>query len=169
MTLEGDLTPDQIPDVLVPLIPLGAGFYRVITTEPYPAEFDRDAPMTLDELRASIRRVNGRDLPIGGTRWVSRFTDSSRQAATLREAAPTLTWSAGGAGAVSAFFLVSHLPIVIGGSPGFPLLGGVQRVLYSLVMLVLVATARATRLAVERAPIPAAVPATRLIARLPVT
>jgi 2-polyprenyl-6-methoxyphenol hydroxylase-like FAD-dependent oxidoreductase len=84
VTLEGDLTPDQILDVLVPLIPLGAGFYRVITTEPYPAEFDRDAPMTLDELRASIRRVNGRDLPIGGTRWVSRFTDSSRQAAHYR-------------------------------------------------------------------------------------
>ena len=40
--------------------------------------------MTLDELRASIRRVNGRDLPISGTRWVSRFTDSSRQAARYR-------------------------------------------------------------------------------------
>jgi len=84
VTLEGDLTPDQVPGVRVPLIPLGAGFYRVITTEPYPAELDRDAPMTLDELRASIRRVNGRDLPISGTRWVSRFTDSSRQAARYR-------------------------------------------------------------------------------------
>jgi 2-polyprenyl-6-methoxyphenol hydroxylase-like FAD-dependent oxidoreductase len=84
VTLEGDLTPDQIPDVRVPLIPLGAGFYRVITTEPYPAELDRDTPMTLDELRASIRRVNGKDLPISGTRWVSRFTDSSRQAASYR-------------------------------------------------------------------------------------
>jgi len=40
--------------------------------------------MTLDELRASIRRVNGRDLPISETRWVSRFTDSSRQAASYR-------------------------------------------------------------------------------------
>jgi FAD binding domain/Aromatic-ring hydroxylase, C-terminal len=40
--------------------------------------------MTLDELRASIRRVNGRDLPITGTRWVSRFTDFSRQAARYR-------------------------------------------------------------------------------------
>ena len=84
VTLEGDLTPDQIPDVRVPLIPLGAGFYRVITTEPYPAELDRDTPMTLDELRASILRVNGRDLPISETRWVSRFTDSSRQAASYR-------------------------------------------------------------------------------------
>ncbi len=84
VTLEGELTPDDLPDVRVPLIPLGSGFYRVITTEPYPAGLDRDAPMTLDELRASIRRVNGRDLPISGTRWVSRFTDSSRQAARYR-------------------------------------------------------------------------------------
>jgi 2-polyprenyl-6-methoxyphenol hydroxylase-like FAD-dependent oxidoreductase len=84
VTLAGDLTPDQIPDVRVPLIPLGEGFYRVITTEPYPADLDRDTPMTLDELRASIRRVNGRDLPIAATRWVSRFTDSSRQAASYR-------------------------------------------------------------------------------------
>lgn len=84
VTLEGDLTPAEIPDVRVPLIPLGAGFYRVITTEPYPAGLDRDTPMTLDELRASIRRANGRDLPISGTRWVSRFTDSSRQAARYR-------------------------------------------------------------------------------------
>jgi 2-polyprenyl-6-methoxyphenol hydroxylase-like FAD-dependent oxidoreductase len=84
VTLEGELTPDDLPDARVPLIPLGSGFYRVITTEPYPAGLDRDAPMTLDELRASIRRVNGRDLPITGTRWVSRFTDSSRQAARYR-------------------------------------------------------------------------------------
>jgi 2-polyprenyl-6-methoxyphenol hydroxylase-like FAD-dependent oxidoreductase len=84
VTLEGDLTPDSIPDTRVPLIPLGSGFYRVITTEPYQAGPDRDTPMTLDELRASIRRVNGRDLPISGTRWVSRFTDSSRQAARYR-------------------------------------------------------------------------------------
>jgi 2-polyprenyl-6-methoxyphenol hydroxylase-like FAD-dependent oxidoreductase len=84
VTLAGELTPDDLPDVRVPLIPLGSGFYRVITSEPYPAGLDRDAPMTLDELRASIRRVNGRELPISGTRWVSRFTDSSRQAARYR-------------------------------------------------------------------------------------
>ncbi len=84
VTLEADVTPSDLPDVRVPLIPLGSGFYRVITTEPYPAGLDRDAPMTLGELRASIRRVNGQDLPISGTRWVSRFTDASRQAAQYR-------------------------------------------------------------------------------------
>jgi 2-polyprenyl-6-methoxyphenol hydroxylase-like FAD-dependent oxidoreductase len=82
--LEAGVTPSDLPNLRVPLIPLGSGFYRVITTEPYPAGLDRDAPMTLDELRASIRRVNGQDLPISGTRWVSRFTDASRQAAHYR-------------------------------------------------------------------------------------
>ncbi len=84
VTLEAGVTPSDLPNLRIPLIPLGSGFYRVITTEPYPAELDRDTPMTLDELRASIRRVNGRDLPICGTRWVSRFTDSSRQAERYR-------------------------------------------------------------------------------------
>jgi 2-polyprenyl-6-methoxyphenol hydroxylase-like FAD-dependent oxidoreductase len=84
VTLEAGVTPSDLPNLRVPLIPLGSGFYRVITTEPYPASLDRDAPMTLGELRASIRRVNGQDLPISGTRWVSRFTDASRQAAQYR-------------------------------------------------------------------------------------
>ena len=84
VTLEADVTPSDLPNLRVPFIPLGSGFYRVITTEPYPADLDRDAPMTLDELRASIRRVNGQDLPISGTRWVSRFTDAHRQAAQYR-------------------------------------------------------------------------------------
>jgi 2-polyprenyl-6-methoxyphenol hydroxylase-like FAD-dependent oxidoreductase len=84
VTLEGNLTPADLPDVRIPLVPLGSGVCRVITTEPYPAGLDRTAPMTLDELRASIRRVNGEDLPISGARWLSRFTDSSRQAARYR-------------------------------------------------------------------------------------
>jgi 2-polyprenyl-6-methoxyphenol hydroxylase-like FAD-dependent oxidoreductase len=85
VTLEPGVTPADLPDLRVPLIPLGSGYYRVIVSEPYTADLDRNAPMTLEELRASIRRVNGRDLPISGTRWVSRFTDASRQAARYRE------------------------------------------------------------------------------------
>jgi hypothetical protein len=68
----------------VPLIPLGEGYYRVVVTEPYPDDLDRDAPMPLDELRASIRRVNGTDVPVSGARWLSRFTDSSRLAERYR-------------------------------------------------------------------------------------
>lgn len=46
-------------------------------------------------------------------------------------------------GALSAAFLLSHVPIVIGGSPGFLPLGGVERVLYGMVILLLIATGRA--------------------------
>ena len=59
VTLADGLTPQDIPGCGSPLIPLGGGYYRVIVTEPYPDGLDRDAPMPLDELRASIRRVNG--------------------------------------------------------------------------------------------------------------
>jgi hypothetical protein len=65
-------------------------------------------------------------------------------------AAPALALGAGVAGVISAFFVLNHVPIVIAGSPLFPLLGGVQRVLCAAVMVVLVMTARATRLAVDR-------------------
>src|SRR5262249_37604782 len=50
----------------------------------YPAGFDRDAPMTLDELAQSVRRAFGRDLPMSEPRWLSRFTDASRQADRYR-------------------------------------------------------------------------------------
>jgi 2-polyprenyl-6-methoxyphenol hydroxylase-like FAD-dependent oxidoreductase len=76
--------PDVGIDTLADQLRAENGDDGVITTEPYPADLDRHAPMTLEELRASIRRVNGRDLPITGTRWVSRFTDASRQAACYR-------------------------------------------------------------------------------------
>jgi 2-polyprenyl-6-methoxyphenol hydroxylase-like FAD-dependent oxidoreductase len=67
-----------------PFPPLGDGFYRVITREPYPPSFDRNAPMTLDELRESVRRTYGRDVPMSEPRWLSRFTDASRQAQQYR-------------------------------------------------------------------------------------
>lgn len=68
----------------IALVPLGAGVFRVVTSEPYPQDFDRDAPMTLDELQASVRAALGEDLPVREVRWLSRFTDASRQADTYR-------------------------------------------------------------------------------------
>jgi uncharacterized protein DUF998 len=72
-------------------------------------------------------------------------------------AAPALSWAAGVAAVVSAFFLLNHVPIVIAGSSVFPLIGGTQRVLCAAVMVVMVMTARASRLALERTSVPAAV------------
>jgi 2-polyprenyl-6-methoxyphenol hydroxylase-like FAD-dependent oxidoreductase len=68
-----------------PFVPLGDGYVRVITRELYPAAFDRAAPMTLDELCASAKRVFGFDLPASEPRWLSRFSDASRQAAVYRK------------------------------------------------------------------------------------
>lgn len=82
----------------------------------------------------------------------------ARSTSAWKPAARPLAWAAGTAGVVSTYFLLNHVPIVIAGSPLFPLIGGVQRVLYAAVMVVLVMTARATRLAVERAHSPAQLP-----------
>ena len=68
-----------------PFPPLDDGYFRVITVEPYPADFNRDVPMTLDELRDSVRRTMGRDVPMTEARWLSRFTDASRQADAYRK------------------------------------------------------------------------------------
>lgn len=66
------------------LIPLGDGWLRLITKEPLPNEFDPSVPMTIDELRASVARVFHVDVPIREARWLSRFTDASRQADSYR-------------------------------------------------------------------------------------
>jgi hypothetical protein len=48
-------------------------------------------------------------------------------------------------GLLAAGFLLAHLPIVVLGSPAFPLLGGVERVLYGVVCALLVVTSRELR------------------------
>ncbi len=64
-------------------VPFGEGVYRIVTTEPG-QDIDRDSPPTLDELRASVRRVLGVDLAMSQPRWLSRFTDAARQADRYR-------------------------------------------------------------------------------------
>jgi 2-polyprenyl-6-methoxyphenol hydroxylase-like FAD-dependent oxidoreductase len=55
------------------------GYVRVITAErARPA--DRDAPVTLDEFRAAISFVLGRDVEMTEPRWLTRFGDAARQA-----------------------------------------------------------------------------------------
>jgi len=65
-------------------VPLDDGYFRVVAREPYPPGFDRKAPFELDELQAAVRRSFGIDIPMAEPRWLSRFTDASRQAATYR-------------------------------------------------------------------------------------
>jgi 2-polyprenyl-6-methoxyphenol hydroxylase-like FAD-dependent oxidoreductase len=58
--------------------------YIVSTHEEQP-DADLTAPMTLDELRASVRRVLGADLPMSEPTWLTRLAGNSRQADRYRE------------------------------------------------------------------------------------
>jgi hypothetical protein len=114
------------------------------------ALFPTHAPGTSPGLVSTVHRAAGgwvfSILPLAALMVARR----ARSAPAWAPAAPALTWGVGITCVISAVFLLNHVPIVIAGSPGFPLLGGVQRVLYAAVMVVLVMTARATRLAIDR-------------------
>jgi 2-polyprenyl-6-methoxyphenol hydroxylase-like FAD-dependent oxidoreductase len=89
----GDVTldePDRVPRGMLrtatggfTVFPLGEGIHRVVASEWGP-DVDRDTPPTLDELRASVRRVLGTDVAMSQPRWLSRFTDAARQADRYR-------------------------------------------------------------------------------------
>ncbi len=55
------------------------------TSEEEPVAYDDDEPMTVDELRDSIRRVLGVDLPLGEPIRLTRFTFHARQAERYRD------------------------------------------------------------------------------------
>jgi 2-polyprenyl-6-methoxyphenol hydroxylase-like FAD-dependent oxidoreductase len=60
-------------------VPLSAAKLRLMTTEfdrPLPSD---DTPITLDDLRDSIRRVTGADVEIDKPVWLSRFGNATRQ------------------------------------------------------------------------------------------
>jgi 2-polyprenyl-6-methoxyphenol hydroxylase-like FAD-dependent oxidoreductase len=56
----------------------------LFTSEDESADYDDDEPMTLTELRDSIRRVLGVDLPLGEPTRLTRFTFHARQAEQYR-------------------------------------------------------------------------------------
>lgn len=62
-----------------------AGDLLVQTTEDASTGIDDDAPMTLAELRDSIRRVLGADLPVGEATRLSRYRFQARQAERYRD------------------------------------------------------------------------------------
>jgi 2-polyprenyl-6-methoxyphenol hydroxylase-like FAD-dependent oxidoreductase len=61
------------------------GVVRIVTTEfgrPHP---DRDAPVEVEEFRAAVRRILGRDLNIVDPTYLTRFGDATRQAERYRD------------------------------------------------------------------------------------
>lgn len=57
----------------------------LFTSEDESADYDDDEPMTLTELRDSIRRVLGMDLPLGEPTRLTRFTFHARQVERYRD------------------------------------------------------------------------------------
>jgi len=79
-------TPLNYPGGIFGAAPIAPGVFRVTTIEYGVQPPDRDTPVTLDEMRAAIRRVTGKDVELGGEpRWLSRFNDSARIAERYRE------------------------------------------------------------------------------------
>ncbi|EFV13431.1 FAD-dependent monooxygenase [Segniliparus rugosus] len=60
------------------------GDLGVYTSEDEDHDYDDDVPMTLDELRASIRRVLGAELPLGEPTRLTRFTFGARHVEQYR-------------------------------------------------------------------------------------
>ncbi len=87
------------------IIPMGSGVYRVAAVEWDQPSIDHNAPMTLDELQAAVRRVINLDLPMHDPVWLSRPTDSSRLVERYRDGRVLLAgdaahvhWAYGGKG-----------------------------------------------------------------------
>jgi hypothetical protein len=136
----------DLPAARVPTLLLVSAAVALVLVAVFPTH----TPGTPPGLVSTVHRVAGgwvfAVLPLAA--WL--VARRARSAPAWQPAALPLSWAAGAACVVSTFFLLNHVPIVIAGSPFFPFLGGVQRVLYAAVMVVLVMTARATRLATER-------------------
>jgi 2-polyprenyl-6-methoxyphenol hydroxylase-like FAD-dependent oxidoreductase len=57
---------------------------RILTVEFDGPPEDRNAPVTLEELQTSLRKVSGTDVTLTAIRAATRWTDSARQATTYR-------------------------------------------------------------------------------------
>lgn len=67
------------------IVPIAPGVTRVAAVEWDQTDLDRDVPMTLDELQQALVRVIGTELPMSEPRWMTRATDTSRQAERYRD------------------------------------------------------------------------------------
>jgi 2-polyprenyl-6-methoxyphenol hydroxylase-like FAD-dependent oxidoreductase len=68
------------------IVPIAPAITRIAAVEWDQPELDRDVPMTLDELQQALHRVIGTELPMSEPRWLTRATDTSRQAERYRDA-----------------------------------------------------------------------------------
>ena len=143
--LAGRLRPAGLVDPAPPagwLVAAGVGLAGT-------AVFPTNIPGTDVDLVANLHRVGGTialvALPVAAWMIARRAARST----ALRPSTPALTWVSGAMAGLSAVFLLSHVPIVITGSPILTAEGVLQRVLYAVVMVVLLMIARATRSSID--------------------
>jgi 2-polyprenyl-6-methoxyphenol hydroxylase-like FAD-dependent oxidoreductase len=77
------LTTDTTGDAFALIAPFGDGWYRVIAWDRRNQQPD-DAPVSADEIRATVRQVFGTDFGMGEPRWLSRFHSDERQVPQYR-------------------------------------------------------------------------------------
>ena len=68
---------------LITVLQLEPGWFRIVTTERERKAGAQD-PVTFDELRSSVERIAGTDFGMHSPRWLSYFTDATRQADRYR-------------------------------------------------------------------------------------
>jgi hypothetical protein len=111
------------------------------------AVFPTNAPGTPPDAAAAVHRVAGAwvfaVLPLVGVLVAWR----ARSAADRSGPVSAVAWWSGATAVASLAFLLAHIPVVVLGAPGFPLLGAIQRVLVAAVLGTLLVLARAVRLA----------------------
>lgn len=76
------------------VVPLGDGLHRIVFTDPTTDRPQWPGELTLDELRATVRRIAGTDYGLHDPRWLSRFGNATRQAAQYRKGSVLLAGDA---------------------------------------------------------------------------
>jgi hypothetical protein len=84
------------------------GTLGIFTSEDDPTEYDDEQPMTVTELRDSVRRVLGVDLPLTDATRLTRFTFHARQVERYREGRVLL------AGDAAHLFPAPGVPLGVG-------------------------------------------------------
>jgi 2-polyprenyl-6-methoxyphenol hydroxylase-like FAD-dependent oxidoreductase len=72
------LAANSTGDAFALIAPFGDGWYRVVAWNRRDEQPD-DAPVAVDEVRATVRQVFGTDYGMGEPRWLSRFHSDERQ------------------------------------------------------------------------------------------
>jgi 2-polyprenyl-6-methoxyphenol hydroxylase-like FAD-dependent oxidoreductase len=67
------------------VVPLPGGIHRLVGADPLLDRPEWPGEPTLDELRATVRRIAGTDYGMRDPVWLSRFGNATRQAATYRK------------------------------------------------------------------------------------